>query len=87
MATLHHSVVSQEVAATADPQASPGNPERGDYNVTNGNGTVCLMARMGLQLNVTFTNMENKVLHTLNKECEVKTHFHADNKTHAHFTS
>ncbi|XP_063069911.1 lysosome-associated membrane glycoprotein 1b [Engraulis encrasicolus] len=65
VATLHHSVVSQEVAATADPQASPGNPERGDYNVTNGNGTVCLMARMGLQLNVTFTNMENKTVQEL----------------------
>ncbi|XP_028811031.1 lysosome-associated membrane glycoprotein 1a [Denticeps clupeoides] len=31
----------------------PGNPESGNYNVTV-NGTTCLLARMGIQLNVTY---------------------------------
>ncbi|XP_039502928.1 lysosome-associated membrane glycoprotein 1a [Pimephales promelas] len=38
---------------TAAPPAPPHTPERGNYNVTNGNGTVCLLALMGVQLNVT----------------------------------
>lgn len=49
--------LSSDVTPTADPTPPPtppsGHPDRGDYNVTN-NGTVCLMARMGLQLNITF---------------------------------
>ncbi|KAL2081425.1 hypothetical protein ACEWY4_023278 [Coilia grayii] len=73
VATLHHSMTQEVAATTAVPQtsaapatpASPGNPERGHYNVTNGNGTVCLMARMGLQLNVTFINTENKTVQEL----------------------
>ncbi|XP_059408310.1 lysosome-associated membrane glycoprotein 1a [Carassius carassius] len=28
-------------------------PERGNYTITNGNGTACLLALMGLQLNIT----------------------------------
>ncbi|XP_077094208.1 lysosome-associated membrane glycoprotein 1a [Siphateles boraxobius] len=38
---------------TAAPPTPPPTPDRGNYSVTNGNGTVCLMALMGLQLNVT----------------------------------
>ncbi|KAJ8410510.1 hypothetical protein AAFF_G00194140 [Aldrovandia affinis] len=40
---------------TAPVPASPGNPERGNYPVTNRNVT-CLLARMGLQLNLTYTS-------------------------------
>lgn len=38
-----------------------GPPERGVYNVTQ-NNTVCLLAQMGLQLNVTYTNLNNKTV-------------------------
>ncbi|KAK2817892.1 hypothetical protein Q7C36_021825 [Tachysurus vachellii] len=41
----------------------PTNPERGNYSVDNSNGTVCLLARMGLQLNVTyFSKSQNKTI-------------------------
>lgn len=36
-----------------------GPPERGVYNVTQ-NNTVCLLAQMGLQLNVTYTDQSNR---------------------------
>ncbi|XP_076120035.1 lysosome-associated membrane glycoprotein 1b [Alosa pseudoharengus] len=72
-ATLHQSFTQEVAATTAAPQSStapatpaaPGHPERGNYNVTNSTGTVCLMARMGLQLNVTFLNSENKTVQEL----------------------
>ncbi|KAK7898322.1 hypothetical protein WMY93_019175 [Mugilogobius chulae] len=38
-----------------------GPPERGNYNVTQ-NNTVCLLAHMGLQLNVTYTDAQNKTV-------------------------
>ncbi|XP_072321318.1 lysosome-associated membrane glycoprotein 1a [Eucyclogobius newberryi] len=38
-----------------------GPPERGNYNITQ-NGTVCLLAHMGLQLNVTHTDAQNKTV-------------------------
>ncbi|KAK7166849.1 hypothetical protein R3I93_006582 [Phoxinus phoxinus] len=38
---------------TAAPPAPPHTPDRGNYSVTDGNGTVCLLALMGLQLNIT----------------------------------
>lgn len=38
-----------------------GPPERGTYNVTQ-NNTVCLLAQMGLQLNVTYTDQSNKTV-------------------------
>uniref|UniRef100_A0A8C7UFX8 Lysosomal associated membrane protein 1b n=1 Tax=Oncorhynchus mykiss TaxID=8022 RepID=A0A8C7UFX8_ONCMY len=47
---------------TAPPPAPPARPERGNYTVTNGNGTVCLMARMGLQLNIRFSSTVQDVL-------------------------
>ncbi|KAL3065630.1 hypothetical protein OYC64_015729 [Pagothenia borchgrevinki] len=44
----------------------PGTPERGTYSVNNGNGTLCLMAQMGLQLNFTyFSRSQNKTVQEL----------------------
>ncbi|XP_030636534.1 lysosome-associated membrane glycoprotein 1a [Chanos chanos] len=48
------------------PAPTPSNPERGNYNVTNGNGTICLLARMGLQLNITHSSKsQNKTVSTV----------------------
>ncbi|KAI1899679.1 hypothetical protein AGOR_G00064260 [Albula goreensis] len=45
-------------AMTVAPSPSPpGTPERGNYTVTNSNGTACLLARMGLQLNLTYSSL------------------------------
>ncbi|XP_029967383.1 lysosome-associated membrane glycoprotein 1-like [Salarias fasciatus] len=38
---------------TAAPHKGPERPERGQYHVSGSNGTVCLLAYMGLQLNIT----------------------------------
>lgn len=48
---------------TAAPAPTPpGTPERGTYSVKNSNSTVCLLAQMGLQLNVSFFSpSQNKV--------------------------
>lgn len=46
---------------TAAPHQDPGRPERGDYLVNGPNGTACLLANMGLQLNVTYSS-QTKVL-------------------------
>ncbi|XP_035507636.1 lysosome-associated membrane glycoprotein 1a [Morone saxatilis] len=44
----------------------PGTPERGMYSVNNSNGTVCLLAQMGLQLNVShFSLSQNKTVQEL----------------------
>lgn len=51
------------VATTTAPPAPtpPGTPERGTYSVVN-NDTTCLLAQMGLQLNVSyFSRSQNKV--------------------------
>ncbi|XP_067259101.1 lysosome-associated membrane glycoprotein 1a [Chanodichthys erythropterus] len=54
------------VAPTQSPKttAAPSpTPERGNYTITNGNGTVCLLALMGLQLNVThFSKSRNQTV-------------------------
>ncbi|PWA31273.1 hypothetical protein CCH79_00002622 [Gambusia affinis] len=48
---------------TAVPHKDPGRPDRGKYNVTNSNNTVCLMAYMGLQLNITYNSTsQNKTV-------------------------
>ncbi|XP_037542128.1 SPRY domain-containing protein 7b [Nematolebias whitei] len=48
---------------SAAPHTDPGRPERGNYNVTNGTGTICLLAYMGLQLNVSFSSVsQNKTV-------------------------
>nr|XP_046246662.1 lysosome-associated membrane glycoprotein 1a [Scatophagus argus] len=55
-------------ATTTVPPAPtpPGSPERGIYSVNNSNGTVCLLAQMGLQLNVSyFSQSQNKTVQAL----------------------
>ncbi|XP_020316592.1 lysosome-associated membrane glycoprotein 1-like isoform X1 [Oncorhynchus kisutch] len=72
--TLHQSFAATDAPPTAAPQttapppAPPARPERGNYTVTNGNGTACLMARMGLQLNVSFSSasLNKTVLEVVN---------------------
>lgn len=50
---------STTTTTTPVPVPTPaGTPERGTYNVTS-NGTVCLLAQMGLQLNVSIFQSEN----------------------------
>lgn len=44
----------------------PGTPEQGHYSVNNINGSVCLLARMGLQLNVSYFSLsQNKTVQEL----------------------
>ncbi|XP_042350542.1 lysosome-associated membrane glycoprotein 1b [Plectropomus leopardus] len=48
---------------TAAPHKDPGKPEKGTYQVKNSNGTTCLLASMGLQLNITFNSIsQNKTV-------------------------
>ncbi|XP_073329819.1 lysosome-associated membrane glycoprotein 1b [Pagrus major] len=48
---------------TTAPHKEPTRPERGIYHVSGSNGTVCLMAYMGLQLNITFNSVsQNKTV-------------------------
>nr|XP_061799501.1 lysosome-associated membrane glycoprotein 1-like [Nerophis lumbriciformis] len=47
---------------TTEPHKNPGKPERGQYQLTGTNGSVCLMACMGLQLNISFTASSNKTV-------------------------
>lgn len=50
----------------APPPTPPGIPERGAYSVSNINGSVCLLARMGLQLNVSYFSLsQNKTIQEL----------------------
>lgn len=42
------------------PTVSPSNPAVGKYNVTGPNGT-CVLAYMGLQLNITYLKKDEKV--------------------------
>ncbi|XP_045560525.1 lysosome-associated membrane glycoprotein 1 isoform X1 [Salmo salar] len=78
--TLHQSFAATDVPPTAAapqttalPPVPPARPERGNYTVTNGNGTVCLMARMGLQLNIRFSSasLNNTVQDVLNLQPNV----------------
>ncbi|KAM3624900.1 uncharacterized protein V6R79_003705 [Siganus canaliculatus] len=52
---------------TAAPAPTPpGTPEQGNYSVTNSNGTICLLAKMGLQLNVSYLSQsQNKTVQEL----------------------
>uniref|UniRef100_A0A3P8U8M6 Lysosome-associated membrane glycoprotein 1 n=1 Tax=Amphiprion percula TaxID=161767 RepID=A0A3P8U8M6_AMPPE len=48
------------------PTTPPGTPEQGSYSLKNSNGTDCLLAQMGLQLNVTYLSKSpNKTVHEL----------------------
>ncbi|XP_077946362.1 lysosome-associated membrane glycoprotein 1b isoform X1 [Gasterosteus aculeatus] len=51
---------------TAAPHKDPGRPEKGNYVVASSNGTACLLASMGLQLNVTFNSQNKTVQEVLN---------------------
>ncbi|KAK1802925.1 hypothetical protein P4O66_021468 [Electrophorus voltai] len=61
------------VAPTISPRTTPspspvppGNPEPGNYSIIGTNGTVCLLARMGLQLNVTYySKSQNKTVQSI----------------------
>lgn len=66
-AVLHQGLATVAPPTTAQPTAAPhkdpSRPERGNYVVSSSNGTVCLLASMGLQLNVTFNSVsQNKTL-------------------------
>lgn len=50
-------VVSISPPATTPPHKDPGIPAQGLYNVKNENGTVCLKANMGLQINISFPSV------------------------------
>lgn len=69
-AVLHQSfaTVAPPVTAqtTAAPQKEPGRPEKGTYMVRSSNGTACLLASMGIQLDITFSSVtQNKTLQQL----------------------
>ncbi|KAF7709336.1 lysosome-associated membrane glycoprotein 1b [Silurus meridionalis] len=55
--TLSQSLSSDVTSTTSapSPPLPTSVPERGSYNITN-NGTVCLLASMGLQLNITYNS-------------------------------
>ncbi|XP_037231699.1 lysosome-associated membrane glycoprotein 1 [Falco biarmicus] len=51
---------TSQVPTSPAPTASPPNPAVGKYNVTGPNGT-CVLAYMGLQLNITYLKRDEKV--------------------------
>lgn len=60
--TARTTTITTTTTTTPSP-APPGTPERGNYSVNNSNGTVCLLAQMGLQLNVSYFSLsQNKVM-------------------------
>lgn len=66
-AVLHQSfatvVPTVTTQTTAAPHKEPGRPDKGDYQVTSSNGTVCLLASLGIQLNITYNSTsQNKTL-------------------------
>ncbi|XP_041663356.1 lysosome-associated membrane glycoprotein 1b [Cheilinus undulatus] len=62
-AILHQGFATVAPPTTAAPHKDPGRPDKGNYLVTGSNGTACLLASMGLQLNVTFNSVsQNKTL-------------------------
>ncbi|XP_010776979.1 lysosome-associated membrane glycoprotein 1b [Notothenia coriiceps] len=51
---------------TAAPHKEPMRPEKGIYVVNSSNGTACLLASMGLQLNITFNSVsQNKTVRNI----------------------
>ncbi|XP_028999594.1 lysosome-associated membrane glycoprotein 1a [Betta splendens] len=57
----------------APPPAPPAAPERGTYSVKNRNGTVCLLAQMGLQLNVSYSSQNKTIQDIVNVNPNVTT--------------
>ncbi|KFP69953.1 Lysosome-associated membrane glycoprotein 1, partial [Acanthisitta chloris] len=58
--TTTKQATSQAPTATPAPTALPSNPAVGKYNVTGPNGT-CVLAYMGLQLNITYLKKDEKM--------------------------
>uniref|UniRef100_A0A8B9C608 Lysosome-associated membrane glycoprotein 1 n=1 Tax=Anser brachyrhynchus TaxID=132585 RepID=A0A8B9C608_9AVES len=58
--TTPKQTTSQVPTASPAPTASPPNPAVGKYNVTGTNGT-CVLASMGLQLNITYQKKDEKM--------------------------
>ncbi|XP_076016669.1 lysosome-associated membrane glycoprotein 1b [Genypterus blacodes] len=57
-------VLHQSFASVAPLPSDPGRPERGTYSIKTSNGTVCLLAQMGLQLNISYSSVsQNKTVH------------------------
>lgn len=71
-------ITSQVPATSPAPTAAPSNPAVGKYNVTGANGT-CVLASMGLQLNITYLKKDGKVhfsskpSDSLEKTCQIIT--------------
>ncbi|NXJ77411.1 LAMP1 protein, partial [Trogon melanurus] len=64
--TTPKQTTSQVPTTSPAPTASPPNPAVGKYNVTGPNGT-CVLAYMGLQLNITYLKKDEKMgLYVLN---------------------
>ncbi|XP_034549657.1 lysosome-associated membrane glycoprotein 1b [Notolabrus celidotus] len=55
-AVLHQGFATVAPPTTAAPHKDLGRPERGNYLVAGSNGTACLLASMGLQLNISFSS-------------------------------
>lgn len=74
-AVLHQSFATVAPPATAQttatPHQEPGRPERGTYMLRGSNGTACLLASMGLQLDVTYITAQNKVRRKQKLEMDV----------------
>ncbi|NXI74514.1 LAMP1 protein, partial [Anseranas semipalmata] len=58
--TTPRQTTSQVPTASPAPTALPPNPAVGKYNVTGANGT-CVLASMGLQLNITYLKKDEKM--------------------------
>ncbi|KFU97914.1 Lysosome-associated membrane glycoprotein 1, partial [Pterocles gutturalis] len=58
--TTPKQTTSQVPTTSPAPTASPSNPAVGKYNVTGPNGT-CILAYMGLQLNITYPKKDQKM--------------------------
>lgn len=69
---------SQVPTTSPAPTAAPSSPAVGKYNVTGANGT-CVLASMGLQLNITYVKKDEKVhfsskpSDSLKKTCQIIT--------------
>ncbi|KAK2519454.1 Lamp1 [Columba guinea] len=57
--TSHVPITSQVPTTGPAPTATPPSPEVGKYNVSGANGT-CILAYMGLQLNITYEKKDGK---------------------------
>ncbi|XP_044045620.1 lysosome-associated membrane glycoprotein 1a [Siniperca chuatsi] len=64
--TTAPSTTASTTTTAAPAPTPPGTPEQGTYSVKNRNGTVCLLAQMGLQFNVSYFSLsQNKTVQEL----------------------